>query len=90
MKSCTPLYGRAQSRYAICTGFLPVFAVLAFAVLLAFPQLASAQSPFFTQVAGAMNPLNGLDVNNRSVPVFVNFGGDSDLDLITGDRKSVV
>lgn len=88
MKSCTPLCGRARSRYVICTGFLPVFAALAFAVLLAFPQFASAQSPFFTQALPAANPLNGLDVNNRSVPVFVNFGGDSDLDLITGRQNT--
>lgn len=88
MKSCTPLLGKAQSRRVFHTGFLPVFTVLAFAALLAFPDVASAQSPFFTQAAPAANPLNGLDVNNRSTPVFVNFGGDADFDLITGRQNT--
>jgi len=88
MKSCTPLLGKAQPRRVFHTGFLPVFAVLAFAALFAFPNVASAQSPFFTQALPAANPLNGLDVNNRSTPVFVNFGGDADFDLITGRQNT--
>ncbi len=38
----------------------------------------------FTEVAGAANPLNGVDVGNDSTPTFVDVDEDGDLDLVVG------
>lgn len=87
MKSCTPLCGRAHSRFAISTGFLPVFAALTFVALFAFPNLAQAQ---FATVTGAGNPLNTLDAGSRSVPVFVDIDNDCDKDLFVGNSDGEI
>lgn len=87
MKSCTPLCGRAHSRFAINTGLLPVFAALTFVALFAFPNVALAQ---FTLITGVTDPLNTRDAGNRSVPVFVDIDNDCDKDLFVGNALGEV
>ena len=38
----------------------------------------------FSQLTGAANPLDGIDVGNDSAPTFVDLDGDGDLDLVVG------
>ncbi len=39
----------------------------------------------FTEQTGVNNPLDGLDVGQYSIPVFVDLDGDTDLDLVSGE-----
>ena len=43
----------------------------------------------FTEQTGQDNPLDGLDVGDRSIPLFLDFDGDDDLDLISGDDNGM-
>src|SRR5262245_53512626 len=47
---------------------------------------AAATFPSFSPLTGAANPLNGLDVGNRSNAAFVDLDGDGDLDVIAGEQ----
>ncbi len=40
----------------------------------------------FVEQTGLDNPFNGVDLGNWSDPVFVNFDGDDDIDMASGDR----
>lgn len=38
----------------------------------------------FAPLAGAANPLDGIDPGDRSIPTFVDLDADGDLDLVSG------
>lgn len=44
----------------------------------------------FTELTGANNPLDNVDVGYNSTPVFVDLDGDGDLDLVTIDEDMLV
>ncbi|WPB83926.1 FG-GAP-like repeat-containing protein [Sediminicoccus rosea] len=52
---------------------------------LAWRNTGSATAPEFTPLTGSDNPFNGLDAGQRSAPSFVDFDGDGDLDLVSGN-----
>ncbi|HEV2746562.1 MAG TPA: putative Ig domain-containing protein, partial [Allosphingosinicella sp.] len=39
----------------------------------------------FTEMTGAANPFNGIDVGDRSTPAFFDLDGDGDLDAVVGE-----
>ena len=47
-----------------------------------YENTGSPTEPAFEE--GATNPLNGVDVGNRSAPVFVDIDGDDDYDMVSG------
>jgi hypothetical protein len=49
-----------------------------------------AYGPLFTFVAGADNPLNGIDVGNDAAPAFADIDNDSDLDLFIGMKYGFI
>lgn len=53
--------------------------------LLAWRNTGTSAAPVYTQLTGAANPFNGLDVGQLSTPVFVDLDGDRDLDLVSGN-----
>ncbi len=44
----------------------------------------------FTELSGASNPFDGIDVGYGSHPTFVNFDGDSDMDVVVGDFGGLI
>jgi uncharacterized protein (DUF2141 family) len=50
-----------------------------------FENTGSAISPSFVERTGAANPLDGFMVGGFSTPTFVDFDGDLDLDLVSGE-----
>jgi len=50
----------------------------------------TSSSPSFTDVVGAMNPFNGVDVGQRSAPTFGDIDGDGDLDCFIGEQNGSV
>ncbi len=55
-----------------------------YGALLYFQNTGTASAPVFTARTGAANPFNGVDVGNRSAPVFADLDGDGDLDGVVG------
>ena len=53
-------------------------------LLCAWP-LAVGAAPSFTEVTGAANPFDGVDVGKFSAPSFVDLDNDGDLDALLGD-----
>jgi uncharacterized protein (DUF2141 family) len=47
---------------------------------------AGATLPSFSALTGAANPLNGIDIGNRSAAAFVDLDGDGDLDVMVGEQ----
>ncbi len=45
----------------------------------------TALAPVFTELTGAANPFNGVDVGERSTPRFADLDGDGDLDALIGE-----
>jgi uncharacterized protein (DUF2141 family) len=50
-----------------------------------FQNTGSAIAPAFTEITGAANPFNGVDVGFRGTPSFADLDGDGDLDAIVGE-----
>jgi len=50
----------------------------------------TSTSGAFTQLIGAANPFNGIDVGHDSAPSFVDLDGDNDLDLVTGAHSGTL
>ena len=46
--------------------------------------IGTGNSPVFTEMTGATNPLNGVNVGARSAPAFVDIDGDGDCDVFLG------
>ncbi|MCK1333300.1 tandem-95 repeat protein [Bradyrhizobium sp. CW9] len=49
-----------------------------------FQNVGSANAPVFVQQIGALNPFNGIDVGELSVPTFGDLDLDGDLDAVVG------
>src|SRR5262249_46548104 len=46
----------------------------------------TATAPTFTEITGAANPFNGVDVGFLSKPTFADLDGDGALDAVVGER----
>lgn len=79
MKSCTLLSVPPSARTVTASRWRWLLPLMG---LLALGQVASAQ---FTLITGVNDPLNGVDVGNRSIPVFVDIDNDCDKDLFVGN-----
>src|SRR5262249_19595630 len=49
-----------------------------------FRNTGNTTTPAFTELTGASNPLNGVDLGTRSAPWLVDLDADGDLDLVAG------
>jgi hypothetical protein len=54
--------------------------------LLAWRNISSATTPVLTAVADSDNPFNGIGAGLRSTPSFVDWDGDGDFDLVSGQQ----
>src|SRR6185436_1282769 len=61
-------------------------AALAVALLGLAAAPAGATLPAFSALTGSANPLNGVDIGNRSAPAFADLDGDGDLDAMVGEQ----
>ena len=52
-----------------------------------YENTGTRSQPNFTERTGAANPLDGIDVDYASAPVFADLDRDGDLDLILGERE---
>ncbi len=50
-----------------------------------FKNTGTVTAPVFVAQTGVLNPLNNMDVGDYSTPVFVDFDGDCDFDMISGE-----
>ena len=51
-----------------------------------YENTGTAASPTFTEVTGAANPLDGVDVGYHSAPAFVDIDNDGDFDAFIGEQ----
>ena len=49
-----------------------------------YENVGSAASPTYEDRTGAASPFDGIDVGDRSAPVFADVDGDADIDLVVG------
>ena len=52
-----------------------------------FENTGSAVAPAFTELTGAANPFDGVDVGFNARPSFADLDGDGDLDAIVGSSR---
>ena len=50
-----------------------------------FENTGSNTAPVFVERTGTINPLNGVDVDDKSIPSFVDIDGDGDFDAFIGE-----
>ena len=55
--------------------------------VLYYVNTGTVNSPAFTPMPGAGNPLDGLDVGTKSSPAFADIDGDGDFDAFIGDQN---
>ncbi len=49
-----------------------------------YENTGDAANPAFSAVTGAGNPLDGVDIGDRSAPIFADLDGDGDFDMVAG------
>ena len=62
----------------------------AYGMLQVFRNGSVGTAGVFTQLTGAANPFDGIDVGLISTPTFADLDGDGDLDLVVGEREGTL